>query len=122
MLFLLVAVFADPCLSSSGKYYIPVGTNGKPAVYTRYNANFACRGASNSGVAGDTTALNVELGNLLTTCNPPNKSGWVSSWNTDTYGGAPIYLTPAYNAPANSYTIVSAWGPEQTIAVICAKA
>eukprot|EP00835_Amoeboradix_gromovi_P004707 NODE_384_length_9596_cov_0.282510.p5 type:complete len:130 gc:universal NODE_384_length_9596_cov_0.282510:1836-2225(+) len=116
----LAVVFGDPCLSSSGKYFIPTD-KGTPLLAGKIKAASYCGGASNKGIAGATSANNAELGKLILACKPENNRAWVDSWNGDTYQGAWLYLAPTYNGLPGTYTVVNDVAKTLSLAVICEK-
>ncbi|XXQ35645.1 C-type lectin domain-containing protein [Plasmodiophora brassicae] len=100
-----------------GGYLMPTDENGIAKVDTFYNSAFACRGAWSMGVAGADTGNNIELGDLIASCNPPANGAWVRSWNGDSYNGAHLYLAPT--SGGTGYTVVNDIAGTQEFPVIC---
>eukprot|EP00474_Spongospora_subterranea_P012456 CRZ12914.1 hypothetical protein [Spongospora subterranea] len=87
-----------------GNYLIPTDECGNPIVVPFCDAAAVCRDACTVGVAAADTDNLKKLGKLTAFCLV--RGAWVESWNGDTYGGSPLYVTrkspgPGYSVEAD---------------------
>ncbi|KAJ1554974.1 hypothetical protein HK405_003550 [Cladochytrium tenue] len=111
-----------PASCTSGVYGIPTDSNGVPLLMTWTEAGTYCSGigtAGFGGLAGDTTDLNVQLGDLIDSCNPPGSRAWIGSWNGDWYQGTPLFMMHIWDG--SGYSVYADLNSTDVMAALCVK-
>ncbi|KAI9331246.1 hypothetical protein DFJ73DRAFT_765125 [Zopfochytrium polystomum] len=106
---------------TSGGFTIPTATDTGKAVLTNWTgAAGRCGGlGGGAAVAGSTTGTSDQIAGLLDSCGGLTRA-WIASWNSDTYGGNPLYTMKRTDGVAGAGVYVDLTGAME-IAVVCAK-
>ncbi|KAI9334687.1 hypothetical protein DFJ73DRAFT_852751 [Zopfochytrium polystomum] len=77
--------------STTAPFAIPTGSDGKPLVFSFDEAKAYCGKNGLYGLSAENSGNQYVFEQVLAQCVGSYKKAWISSWNTDTYGGYPLF-------------------------------